>query len=75
MDTGVEVYLHGFLTPALDGSEWLISHPGHFTPRETATVTTAYGAVWAPEPVWTLWRKALLLPAGNRTTIPRSPSP
>jgi len=29
----VEVLLHTFLTPALDGDEWSASHPGHFTPE------------------------------------------
>jgi hypothetical protein len=33
---GVEVYLHTFLTSALDGGEWSASHPGRFTPRERA---------------------------------------
>jgi hypothetical protein len=27
------------LTPALDGGEWSDSHPGHFTPGETAPST------------------------------------
>jgi len=30
---GVEVWLHSFLTLALDGSEWLTSCLGHFTAR------------------------------------------
>jgi hypothetical protein len=29
---GVEVYLHTFLTSALDGGEWSASPPVHFTP-------------------------------------------
>jgi hypothetical protein len=33
---GVEVKHHSFLTVALDGGEWSISHPGGFTPRESA---------------------------------------
>jgi len=32
----MELSLHGFLTSALDGGEWLVSHPGSFIPRETA---------------------------------------
>jgi hypothetical protein len=28
---GVEVYLHAFLTSALDESEWSASHPGQTT--------------------------------------------
>jgi hypothetical protein len=31
---GVEVYLHAFLTSALDGGEWSASCPGRFTPRK-----------------------------------------
>jgi hypothetical protein len=33
---GGEVYLHAFLTPALDGGEWSTSRPGRFTSRERA---------------------------------------
>jgi hypothetical protein len=33
---GVEVYLHAFLTSALFGSEWSVSHPGNITSRERA---------------------------------------
>jgi hypothetical protein len=36
---GVEVYLHTFLTSALDGGEWSASRPGLFTPRERASGT------------------------------------
>jgi hypothetical protein len=31
---GMEVYIHEFLTSALDGSEWSASRPGRFPPRE-----------------------------------------
>jgi hypothetical protein len=41
---GMEVYLHSFLTSALDGGEWLTSRPGRFTPTERTL---------APEPIWT----------------------
>jgi hypothetical protein len=33
---GVEVWLHAFLTSALDGGEWSASRPGRFIPREKA---------------------------------------
>jgi hypothetical protein len=33
---GVEVWLHTFLTSALDGGLWSTSHPGRFTPEERA---------------------------------------
>jgi hypothetical protein len=36
---GVEVYIHEFLTSALDGGEWSGSRPGRFTPRERAPGT------------------------------------
>jgi hypothetical protein len=32
----MEVQLHAFLTLALDGGMWLVSHPGCFTPGERA---------------------------------------
>jgi hypothetical protein len=31
---GVEIYLHAFLTSALDGGEWSSSDPYRFTPRK-----------------------------------------
>jgi len=31
IDGGVEVEFHSFLTSALDGDEWSVSHPGCFT--------------------------------------------
>jgi hypothetical protein len=33
---GAEVYLHAFLSSALDGGEWSALRPGRFTPREMA---------------------------------------
>jgi hypothetical protein len=36
---GVEVYLHAFLTSALDGGEWSASCPDRFTHRERAPDT------------------------------------
>jgi len=42
---GVEVYLHAFLTAAIDGGEWSASHLGRFTPGETASGTHWIG-VW-----------------------------
>lgn len=40
---GVEVYLHSDLTLALDGGKWLVSCPGHSTPREAAPNTNWTG--------------------------------
>jgi hypothetical protein len=36
---GVELWLHAFLTSALDGGEWSASRPGRFTTRERAPGT------------------------------------
>jgi hypothetical protein len=36
---GVEVYIHVFLTSALDGGEWLASRSGRFTTGERTPVT------------------------------------
>jgi hypothetical protein len=36
---GVDVWIHVFLTSALDGGERSSSHPGHITPGERATGT------------------------------------
>jgi hypothetical protein len=54
----VEVKLHAFLIPALDGCEWSASRleasaalrPGKMPPPRTHWIGTG----WAPEPVWTL---------------------
>jgi hypothetical protein len=37
---GVEVYLHAFLTSALDGVDWSVSRPGHFNPPWKETPST-----------------------------------
>jgi hypothetical protein len=41
---GVEVWLHAFLTSALDGGEWSASCHGCFTPGERAYSTHWIGA-------------------------------
>jgi hypothetical protein len=46
---GVEVYIHAFLTSALDGGEWSASRPGSFTPRERAPGTHWIGGWVGPE--------------------------
>jgi hypothetical protein len=44
----VEVYLHSFLTLALDGGEWSASRPGRFTPGEKAPGTRWIGGWVGP---------------------------
>jgi hypothetical protein len=39
----VAVQIHIFLTSALVGGEWSASHPGRFTPRDTAPGTHSIG--------------------------------
>jgi hypothetical protein len=41
----------------LEGGEWLTSRPGLFTPRKRASVPTGEEGGWAPEPVWTMWKR------------------
>jgi hypothetical protein len=62
-----------FSTSALDGSEWPVSRPDRFTPRNS----TRYALdMWlggrAPKPVRTLYgKKKSPTPAGHRTPNPR----
>jgi hypothetical protein len=58
---GVDVYTHVFLISPLVGGEWPASRPGSFTSGKEPSVPTGYEAGWAPEPVWTTWRKFLTL--------------
>jgi hypothetical protein len=51
---GVDVWIHVFLTSALDGGDWSASRPGRFIPGERPPFTHWIGG--APEPVWTTWR-------------------
>jgi len=53
----VEIYLHVFLTSALDGCEWTASRPGRFIPGKEPPVSIGYEVGWGPELVWTPWRK------------------
>jgi len=39
----VEVYIHSFLTLALDGGEWSTPHPSHLTSKDKAPRTLYLG--------------------------------
>jgi hypothetical protein len=70
------VWLHAFLTSALDGGEWSASRQGHFTPREKAPGTPWTGG-WvglrAGMDVVTLAGYTLMIASyvlGNRGSFP-----
>jgi hypothetical protein len=56
---GADVQIHVFLTSALTGGQRTTSRPGHFTSGKETPVPTGEKHGWAPEPVWTLWRKII----------------
>jgi hypothetical protein len=46
---GVNLQIHIFVTSALVGSEWSVSRPGRFTPRERASVNHWIGGWVGPK--------------------------
>jgi hypothetical protein len=63
----VEIECSPFLTSTLDGDGWLAALVDRVFPEEGAPVPIE-NAVWAPEPVWTLWRRGRSLASvDNRT--------
>jgi hypothetical protein len=68
----VEVYLHAFLTSALDGGEWLASRPGGSTPRERAPDTHWIGGWVGPRAVLDAVVKKKI-PIPSRESSPRTP--
>ena len=56
----MQVYLHSFLTWALDGGQWLTSRPDRFT-WEITSLPTEQKAGWDPKPVWAFWRRETYL--------------
>jgi hypothetical protein len=62
----MQLQFHAFLTAALDGGKWSTSRPGRFTTGEQPLVSTGHEVGWAPEPVWTRWRrKSYYCPSGE----------
>jgi hypothetical protein len=53
----VAVWLHTFLTSALDGGDWSASRPGRYMPVEALPVRVVYEGGWASGPVWTRGRR------------------
>ena len=49
---GVEVYLHSFLTLALDEGEW-----SNYPPGKPPPMPTEYKTRWALDSVWTVWKR------------------
>jgi hypothetical protein len=43
------------LTSVVEGSEWLASHPGHFTPEESRRYPLYEEAGWASGTMWIMW--------------------
>jgi hypothetical protein len=60
-----------FLTPKLDGSEWLASRPSHFTPKESASGTHSIKKLVGPQNRSGLHgeEKNFLPHAGKRTLV------
>lgn len=71
---GQEVWLHTFLTSALNKAEWQTSRPGRFR-RKRPPVTNELEVGWVPEPAWTLCQRKSLVLARIRVTISRISSP
>jgi hypothetical protein len=68
---GVEVYSTHSLTSALDGGEWLASHPGSFIPREIAPGTYGIGGWVGPRAVLDAVVKRKI-PSPSRELNPRT---
>jgi hypothetical protein len=69
---GVEVWLHAFLTSALDGGEWSALRPGRFTSREKAPSTHWIGGWVGSRAVLDAVVKRKI-PSLRRESNPRTP--
>jgi hypothetical protein len=54
---GLDVYSLIFLTLAVVGDEWSVSHPGRFTPGKELPVPIEQEVGCTSKPVWTTWRR------------------
>jgi hypothetical protein len=54
---GVQVYVHLFITLAVDGGEWSASRPGTCALEEIALSTHLIEGWVGPELIWTLYRR------------------
>jgi hypothetical protein len=61
-NVSVRAWLHWYITSSLDGEESATSRPGRFTPCEKALCIPWMG--WAPQLLWTVWRRAKSLASG-----------
>jgi hypothetical protein len=69
---GVEVWLHAFLTSALDGGERSASRPDRFTPRERAAGTHWIGGWVGPRAFLDAVVKRKI-PSPHRESNPKTP--
>jgi hypothetical protein len=52
-----KVLFHFFLISTLDGCELSALRSGRFTPGKEPPVPTEEKVGWAPEPIYTLWKR------------------
>jgi hypothetical protein len=67
---GVDVYIHIFLTSALVGGKWSALRPAALPPGKELPVPIRYEAVWAPEAIWTTWRRENSCPYRDSNSDP-----
>jgi hypothetical protein len=72
---GMKIQIHVFLTSALYGCKWSVSHPGPFIPEGKSLPAYWIGDSSAPEPVQTRWwKEECLLPPGIEIVFSGSPA-
>jgi len=73
----VEMHIRSLFISEIDEDEWLASHAGHLTPLGKSNRCLYNRRLGGPQgPIWIFWRTEIpLVPARNRTTIPRTSSP